>query len=80
MKIAYRNVLLPFTLTVLLCSTFAALANKSPVTESNEPLVIADKFTFQSSILNEVRTFYVHLPTGYSNQSNTYPCTLYFRW
>jgi predicted alpha/beta superfamily hydrolase len=73
MKIAYRKVLLPFTLTVLLCLTFAASASKFPVTESNKPMVMADKFTFQSSILNEVRTFYVHLPTGYSNQGNKYP-------
>ena len=73
MKIAYRKVLLPFTLTALLCSTFAASASKFPVTKSNKPMVMADKFTFQSSILNEVRTFYVHLPTGYSNQGNKYP-------
>mgnify|MGYP000412733073 CR=1 FL=1 len=73
MKITNEKILLPFTLAALLCATYNASASQSPVKESNEPLVIAEKFTFQSTVLNEERTFYVHLPTGYSSQGNKYP-------
>jgi predicted alpha/beta superfamily hydrolase len=72
-KILNRKALLPFTLAVLLCSTPSVLAGQSVVSQSNEPMVIAEKFTFQSTILNEVRTFYVHLPNGYSAKNNKYP-------
>jgi predicted alpha/beta superfamily hydrolase len=72
-KILNHKVLLPFTLAALLCSTPSVLASQSVVSKSNELMVIAEKFTFQSTILNEVRTFYVHLPNGYSAQNNKYP-------
>jgi predicted alpha/beta superfamily hydrolase len=46
---------------------------KTKVQPINEPMLIAEKFTLRSSILGETRTFYVHLPDGYSNKANQYP-------
>jgi predicted alpha/beta superfamily hydrolase len=72
-KILNHKVLLPFTLAALLCLASNVSASQPTVSKSNEPMVIAEKFTFQSTILNEVRTFYVHVPNGYSAPNNTYP-------
>ena len=72
-KILNNKILLPFTLAALLCSAPSVSASQSVVSKSTESMVIAEKFTFQSTILNEVRTFYVHLPNGYSARSNKYP-------
>jgi predicted alpha/beta superfamily hydrolase len=50
-----------------------ALAATTAVAPVNDPLVIAEKFTFQSSVLGETRTFYLHLPDGYATNSKHYP-------
>ncbi|NQZ80130.1 MAG: hypothetical protein HRT52_03845 [Colwellia sp.] len=57
----------------LLSLSLNTAANGQPVVKINEPLVIAEKYTFQSTVLGEERTFYVHLPTGYSNNNSKYP-------
>jgi len=48
------------------------IANELEVTEINKPIVIANKFSIKSKVLNDLRTFHVHLPTGY-NKSSNYP-------
>jgi len=37
------------------------------------PIVVANKFTFKSTILGNTRTFYVHLPNNYQTSDDTYP-------
>ena len=39
----------------------------------NDPLVLAQKFSIQSHILNETRQFYLHLPAGYPQNGKAYP-------
>lgn len=39
----------------------------------NEPIVVANKFTFKSTILGNTRTFYVHLPMNYKTSNESYP-------
>ncbi|MCJ8320169.1 MAG: alpha/beta hydrolase-fold protein [Colwellia sp.] len=43
------------------------------ITEIDEPIIIAKKFTFSSEILGNERTFYVHLPKGYHQSNQSYP-------
>jgi len=43
------------------------------ITEIDDPIVIAKKFTFSSNILGNERTFYVHLPKGYHQSNQSYP-------
>ena len=61
------------TFVMFLSTSLNVLAFSSNVNPVNEPLVIAEKFTFESSVLGDTRTFYVHLPEGYSNNGNQYP-------
>lgn len=63
-------------LAVLMASltmSSTALASSSKVTATNEQLVIADKYQFQSNLLDEVRQFYLHLPSGYPKKGVEYP-------
>jgi predicted alpha/beta superfamily hydrolase len=39
----------------------------------DEPIVVANKFTFKSKILGNTRTFYVHLPMNYQTSNENYP-------
>jgi predicted alpha/beta superfamily hydrolase len=39
----------------------------------DEPIVVANKFTFNSTILGNTRTFYVHLPMNYQTSTDSYP-------
>jgi len=43
------------------------------ITEIDEPIVIAEKFTFTSEIMGNERTFFVHLPKGYHQSNQSYP-------
>jgi len=43
------------------------------ITAIDEPIIIADKFTFTSKIMGNKRTFYVHLPKGYHESNQSYP-------
>jgi len=60
-------------LATILSFSLNTTAKTQPVVNINEPLIIAEKYTIQSTVLGEERTFYVHLPTGYSNKTNKYP-------
>jgi len=57
-------------------TTFPITHSKAVTTPAvkaeNAPLIIANKYSFQSQVLNETRQFYVHLPTGYSSEKS-YP-------
>jgi len=48
------------------------IAKEFKVTAIDKPIVIANKFSIRSKTLNDIRSFYVHLPTGYK-ESNRYP-------
>lgn len=70
-----KRTVLSLTLAAL-CSaavvTLPAYAAEPAVTAIKEPLVIANKYTFKSKLLGQMRTFYVHLPSGYSKDKR-YP-------
>lgn len=57
--------------------TFASNAKETAedkrIVAIDEPIVVAEKFTFTSKILGNERTFYVHLPKGYHQSSQSYP-------
>jgi len=64
-----------FVLSIFtMCLSYAVEAvENSRITAIDEPIVIANKFTFTSDILGNERTFYVHLPKGYHQSSQSYP-------
>jgi predicted alpha/beta superfamily hydrolase len=63
----------------LLIFAITCVSNAKETTEDkriiaiDEPIIVAEKFTFASDIIGDDRTFYVHLPKGYHQSKQHYP-------
>lgn len=73
------NTIIKTSVVIFAFSAAASQANDLNVDQeqyveaTNEPIIVANKFTFQSKILGNKRTFYVRLPKNYSQSNQEYP-------
>lgn len=71
-KAALALSLITAHITSFTVSAESAPSSITKVVASNAPLIIANKFIFNSSTLGQQRSFYIHLPSNYSAK-NSYP-------
>jgi tetratricopeptide (TPR) repeat protein len=57
----------------ILMTVFVVTPIRGMAAEKGEPLVIGEKITFHSKILDEDRQLWVYLPDGYEKSSTNYP-------
>jgi predicted alpha/beta superfamily hydrolase len=52
---------------------FSVFVHSAQVEPLNDPMIIAQQFTFASKVLGVKRYFYLHLPANYANSNKRYP-------
>jgi len=73
-KLRWHNRLIAALVPLLLFfSIFSQSAHSEQVESLNEPMIIAQQFTFASNVLGVKRNFYVYLPPNYANSNKRYP-------
>jgi tetratricopeptide (TPR) repeat protein len=65
--------LVPLSLFLSVLSHSAHSADSLKVEPLNDPMIIAQQFSFESDVLGVKRNFYIHLPANYANSTKRYP-------